>query len=59
LPEHDAILSGDTLKSISMNREWRKFIIGAIDQYLANRATDDTTLDNQDLLSAFYVDLYD
>ena len=59
LPAHDAALTGDTLKSISMNREWRKFIVGSIESYLANRASDDLTLDNQELLIAFMNDLYD
>lgn len=59
LPAHDAAILGDTLTTISLNQEWRAIITGALEQYWMTTATDDTTLDNQDLLSAFYSDLYD
>jgi hypothetical protein len=59
LPAHDAALTGDTLTSLTLNFEWRKIISSAIEGYLANRGEDETTLDNQDFLSALLIDLYD
>jgi hypothetical protein len=34
-------------------------LAGAINSYLANYATDAQTLENQQLLGAFFLDLYD
>lgn len=56
-PAHNAVLSGDTLTTLTLNREWRKIISSAIEGYF-NPAWDDLTLDNQDLLSALLEDLY-
>jgi hypothetical protein len=58
LPAHDAVLAGDSLTTVSLNFEWRKIISSAIEGYLATSAKDETTLDNQDLLSQFLIDLY-
>jgi hypothetical protein len=59
LPAHDTVLSGDSLTTVSLNRVWREFIVGAIEAYLANPKKDELTLDNQDLLSQFYNDVQD
>lgn len=59
LPAHDAAISGDTLTTISLNQEWRAIISGALEEYWQTRNTDNLTLDNLDLLSAFMNDLYD
>jgi len=57
-PAHNEILAGDTLTTISLNREWRKIIASAIEEHLFHRAKDELTLDNQDLLMELYQDLY-
>lgn len=55
LPPHD---SGDTT-TISLNAEWRRFIVGAITQYL-NVHFDDTGMDsNPDYFVAMLEDFYD
>ena len=59
LPAHDAILTGDTLTSLSINREWRKLISNAIEAYLSHNKSDELTLDNEDLLSDLFLDFYD
>jgi len=58
LPAHDELLAGDALTKLTLNHEWRRFISVAISAYLANFATDDITLDNQDLLDLLLDDLY-
>ena len=55
---HNELISGDELFSIQLNYKWRKLIIGLIN----NAWFDDLStisLDNQDLLSALILDLYD
>lgn len=59
LPSHDGAISGDTLSTISLNQEWRAIITGALEEYWQTRKVDTLTLDNLDLLNAFYIDLYD
>jgi len=58
LPEHDAVLAGDTITTLSINREWRKIIGAAILDYFENGNDDSLTLDNWDLLNALLFDLY-
>jgi hypothetical protein len=59
LDAHDAVIAGDTLTTITLNSQWRMMLAGAINSYLANYATDDLTLENQQLLGVFFLDLYD
>jgi hypothetical protein len=57
LPAHDDLLTGDTLTSVTVNYRWRGLIVGVLENYL-RQDNGDTSLDNQDLLSAFFEDFY-
>ena len=59
LPAHDAAITGDTLTTISLNQEWRAILTGALEQYWNQGESDTISIDNYDLLMAFYNDLYD
>jgi len=39
--EHDAVLSGDTLSSVSLNYEWRRVLVHAIYSYRERIAPED------------------
>jgi hypothetical protein len=56
---HDELLAGDTLKTITLNAQWRIVLVGAINEFLANDNQDALTLENQQLLGEFFADLYD
>lgn len=58
MPAHNAALAGDTLTSLTINYQWRKFIAAAIDAYLNQSADDEQSLDNFDMLYSFYDDFY-
>jgi hypothetical protein len=59
LDAHDAVIAGDTLKTITLNSQWRMMLVGAINAYLDTRATDSQTLDNLQKMGEFFLDLYD
>jgi len=58
LPEHNEAVSGDSLFSIELNHKWRRLIVGLLEDYWRQDAST-ISLDNEDLLSALILDLYD
>lgn len=58
LPVHNEALGGDTLYSILLNYRWRELLAAAMTHYF-RRDLSDQSLDNQDLLDDFLLDLYD
>lgn len=40
MPLPDQVLPGDTVLSLNLNYEWRRILIGAIDDYLVQAADD-------------------
>jgi len=57
-PVHNEALAGDTLYSIQLNYRWRELLAAAMTHYfLSDRS--ELSLDNQDLLDDFLIDLYD
>lgn len=57
-PAHNDALSGDSLYTLELNYKWRKLIAGLLDKAWRDDLSD-TSLDNQDMLSALIEDLYD
>lgn len=61
MSNHDDLLLGDTLGTITINYEWRRFIVATLEQYLEN-AFD--TIEDPDLINslnqvrAFIADCY-
>jgi hypothetical protein len=49
--------SPDTLLSMTINGEWRKLIVGALENYL-QQDNGEISLDNQDLLAQIFEELY-
>jgi len=57
-PVHNEALAGDTLYSIQLNYRWRELLAAAMTHFfLSDRS--ELSLDNQDLLDDFLLDLYD
>ena len=50
LPDHDTILGGDTLSTLSINYRWRRMIVDALTDYL-----DGLNINNED---PEYIDLH-
>lgn len=58
LPVHNVALAGDTLYSIQLNYRWRKLLAAAMTHYFQTDRSE-LSLDNQDMLDDFLIDLYD
>lgn len=57
LPAHDEALASDTLYTIQFNHEWRELVAGAL-QFYFTHYNSELGFDNEDLLSAAILDLY-
>jgi len=61
LPDHDAILSGDTPTTLTLNYQWRRIIVDAIDRHLEfafENAVDPDKIDAIMKFRALLDDLY-
>jgi len=57
LPDHNLVLAGDQLTTLSLNFEWRKLIASALEFYFSHGETG-LALDNDDLFNNLLIDLY-
>lgn len=57
MPDYDAIVSPDSLGTISINKDWRMVLTPAILAYF-DADNSEISLDNHDLLMALLEELY-
>ena len=62
LSNHDDILAGDSLTVLTLNRDWRMFIMATVERYM-NNATGNAPNSELDTLEkqflAMFIDFYD
>lgn len=61
LADHDTLLVGDTLTTVTLNYQWRKFLVSAIDAYLDNgfsKLEDPDLIDSLNQARALMEDFY-